>query len=251
MLIARLSRGVAPVAVVLALVLLVLTMTMVLGQDSGSQSGANQPPADKGEDLAPAMSDAQVFLYERIQHLENALWALTGKVEELEYMLESLSNQQINSYRDLDRRILALGQPGSHISDTEAELPDGDSEEELYRRAFGLLEKQAFVESLAAFENLSEKYPNGKYVAESWYWQGELSLKSDPANLEAARQKFVQLITWYPNDRRAPEAMFKLGAVYEQLGDSETAKEYLSRVVDEYPNSTVAKLAEEYYKELE
>lgn len=247
----RLSQRVGILPGISARAFVVLVTTLVLGQDNGSQPATNQSSGSNGEDIAPEMTDAQAFLYERIQRLENALWALTGKVEELEYKLESLSDQQLNSYRDLDRRILALNQPEDRNSIQETELPEGDSEQELYRRAFGLLERQDFDESLAGFEELTEKYPNGQYVAESWYWQGELHLKSDPPNLESARQKFVQLITWYPDDRRAPEAMFKLGSVYQQLGDDKKAKEHLQRVVDEYPDSNVAKIAREYYKELE
>ena len=204
------------------------------------------------EDSPPDMLDAQAFLFERIQRLENALWALTGTVEELQYKLEELSQQQFNSYRDLDRRILEMGTPGAAgESPGEAPLPEGDSEEDLYRRAFGLLKQENYAESLAVFLELNEKHPNGIYVAESWYWQGELHLRSEPADLEQARQIFGQLIIWYPTDRRVPEAMFKLGLVYQQLGDEEKALEYLRRVVDEHPASAAAAKARNYLEGLE
>ena len=231
-----------------ALVLGVLTVVTTTTQ-AQTESATDQvsEEASETEDTPPDMLDAQAFLFERIQRLENALWALTGTVEELEYKLEMLNQQQLTSYRDLDRRIVEMGSGGID-SDTAADvpLPEGDSEEDLYRRAFGLLEQENYSESLAAFLELDEKYPNGAYVPESWYWQGELHLRTEPADVEQARQRFVQLLTWYPNDRRVPEAMLKLGTVYQQLGDEAKGQEYLQRVVDEHPSSAAAAIAKQY-----
>ena len=65
---------------------------------------------------------------------------------------------------------------------------------------------------------------------------GELYQVVQPSELEAARQAFTQLIERYPNNSKVPDAMYKLGKVYYQKGNTVKSREWLNRVINEYGN---------------
>ena len=66
-------------------------------------------------------------------------------------------------------------------------------------------------------------------------------------NLEEARQSFAVVVENFPNDRKAPDATFKLGKVYHLLGDNARARQLLTQV--SAGASSAAKLAQAYLKE--
>jgi TolA-binding protein len=75
---------------------------------------------------------------------------------------------------------------------------------------------------------------------------GELHHATD--DLEKARQSFVQVVTLYPGHAKVPDALYKLGKVYHQLGDTVRARDYLDRVIKNHPG-TVGDLAKSYAAE--
>ena len=59
----------------------------------------------------------------------------------------------------------------------------------------------------------------------------------------------VHVLTLYPEHRKVPDALFKLGIVYDRLGDRETAERHLQRAIGDHPGTTAAQLATEYLRE--
>ncbi len=68
----------------------------------------------------------------------------------------------------------------------------------------------------------------------------------DPADPEAARQAFTLLLNEYPTNAKIPDALYKLGRVQYIKGNSQRAREYLERVMREYPDSSAARLASDF-----
>jgi TolA-binding protein len=68
--------------------------------------------------------------------------------------------------------------------------------------------------------------------------------------LEKSRQSFVQVVSLYPSHQKVPDALYKLGVVYNRLGEQPQAREYLSRVQSEHADSPAARLAKAYAAEL-
>ena len=73
----------------------------------------------------------------------------------------------------------------------------------------------------------------------------------DPQDLESSRQSFVLLLDEYPDNSKAPDAMYKLGKVYFLKGNREKAREYMDRVISDYgsSNSSAVKLAQDFVAE--
>ncbi len=197
-------------------------------------------------------------LFYQLQVLQQEIQDLRGQVEEQTYLVNRLQRDQKEQYLDLDRRVVALtsNQPAPGPSSTApvsapVTATGGNlSEREAYTQAFEAMRTRDFENSMLGFQNLIERYPNGQFTANAYYWMGELYLvaKSDP---ELARQSFMQVVTLYPDHQKAPDALYKLGVVYHNLGDVVSAKQYLDRVQREYSGSSAAGLAAKYAAELQ
>ena len=86
------------------------------------------------------------------------------------------------------------------------------------------------------------------YAPNAYYWLGELYLVVQPPDLESSRQAFTMLLSQYPDNSKAPDALYKLGKVQCMKGNREKAREYLDQVISRYgsTNSSAVKLAREF-----
>ncbi len=184
-------------------------------------------------------------LFQKLNAMEREISHVLGRIEELEHQVQLLRHENRDRYIELDDRLREVsGQ--APTSPTAIGTASPGTEAGMYRTAFELVEDQQYEEAISQFESMIEQYPNGKLLPEAFYWLGELHAKLDPPQLEEARQNLVQLVRLFPNHSKTPEGTFKLGTIYHQLEDLPKALEYLDRVTKDYPDSSVARLAEEY-----
>lgn len=208
-------------------------------------------------------------MFQQFQQVQDDVAELRGIVEEQSHQIEQLKAQQKEQYLDIDRRLSALqGQPatggagpttsgGGPTSsgptgpmDTGPTTASSNAEQDAYTAAYNSAKSNRFSEAIAAFNQLLVMYPKGKYAGNSYYWLGELYLKLPEPALEKSRQSFAQVVNQFKDNAHVSEAMFKLGVVYDRLGDKTKALEYLKRVQAEYPGTPGAKLAQTYAAEL-
>ena len=106
-------------------------------------------------------------------------------------------------------------------------------------------------QAVQAVQKLERHYPAGKYAANAYYWLGELYLVIQPPDLESSRQSFAMLLSQYPDNSKAPDALYKLGKVQYMKGNRDKAKEYLDQVITRYgsTNSSAVKLARDFLAE--
>jgi len=245
---------------------------------------AQQPGAVGGLGPNPAANTAVTGgttsnlsnLFFQIQQLQQEVMRLNGKVEEQGHELRRLKEQTLQRYVDLDKRLSEGGGAsaapragetlGSGSSTTNANpvVPVTGSwsgsngtataqpgEKAAYDTAYSLVVGRQFEQAASAYSKFLRDFPGGKYAANAHYWLGELYLVMDPPDLEASRQSFALLLSEYPNNPKAPDALFKLGKVQFMKGNREKAREYLDLVVRQYEssNSSVTKLARDFIAE--
>jgi tol-pal system protein YbgF len=246
---------------------------------AGSPTGAvsygvgNAPPATTTRTLPPPPPPAQDNiggLFNQVQQLQQEVMRLNGIVEQQAYELRQLQEQSLERYLDIDRRLAAGGTaaPGAAPAGSApttagsampsqpaamspgaaatAQVPEQPGEAEAYRAAYALVRGQEFDSAVTAFNAFLRDYPGGRYAPNAHYWLGELYLVVDPADPEAARQSFMLLINEYPDNAKIPDALYKLGRVQFIKGNSQRAREYLERVMREYPDSSAARLASDF-----
>ncbi|CAA0107236.1 Cell division coordinator CpoB [Halioglobus japonicus] len=211
-------------------------------------------------------------LFLQIQQLQQEVMRLNGKVEEQAYELNTLKEQSLQRYMDLDKRIgsgaATPAQGGSDQASTVDGAEDSNAggiasapevsnttpgveqpgEADAYRAAYRMVQGRQFDQAIPAFQQFLQRYPAGAYAANAHYWLGELYLVKSPPDLEAARQSFALLLSEYPDNSKAPDALYKLGKVQFLKGNSEKAKEYLDLVITQYEgtNNAVVKLARDF-----
>jgi len=221
-------------------------------------AGAATRPISVQPLQAAGASNSQLSqLFYQLQVLQQEIQDLRGQVEEQTYLVKRLQRDQKEQYLDLDRRVVAVttNQPAPGPSSTPTEQvrsqPGGTNltERQVYTQAFEAMKARQFDESMVGFQNLIVKFPNGQYTPNAYYWMGELHLVAK-TNPELARQSFMQVVSLYPDHQKAPDALYKLGVVYHNLGDVPSAKKFLQRVQNEHPDSAAAGLAAKYAAEL-
>ena len=208
-----------------------------------------------------AGSGGEMFIL--LQQLQDEVRSLRGMVEQQQYQIRKMEQEQRDRYRDLDRRISQAGsgnQPQSPASVAStpdntvpsapvAPLPAADStptDTQAYQAAFALVRQKAFAKSLVAFTDFIKLYPDSARIPNAYYWIGEVNLAEQ--NLKPAKAAFEKVITNYSDHRKAPDATYKLGVIYHQMGDADKARELFKQTLSRYPESSAATLAQDYLK---
>jgi len=224
---------------------------------AGQAPSVAPPPMDNGSTAG---------LFNQVQQLQQEVMRLNGVVEQLTHELRQLREQSLERYLDIDRRLAggggassassprssmpATSATGSAASDSgasgDASVAEQPGEGEAYRAAYALVRGQEFDAAVDAFDSFLRRFPDGRYAPNAHYWLGELYLVIDPPDPEASRQAFTLLLDQYPRNAKVPDALYKLGRVHFIKGNNDRAREFLRRVMREYPESSAARLAGDF-----
>ena len=199
----------------------------------------------------------------QLQLLQQEVMELRGQVENLTFQLQRIRSTQEDRYLELDRRFqnLQLNPVSATIIETNGESIDAipvdqvpasiDSQDEktLYETSLELIRNRQYDLAITQLEALISQYPDGDYAANSYYWLGEVYAAKPEPDYESARKALAQVITFFPEHRKVPDAAFKLGKVYNLMGDCTRATNILNQVIETQKGTSVAKLAESYLRE--
>lgn len=179
--------------------------------------------------------------YYQMQVLQEEVRTLRGTLEEINYELQQIKQRQMDDYLDIDRRLTALVENTAEDSgdqnpgvDDAGILPVEGAESTAdaavvradYDRASGLLLKNRDLEgAIEGFSQHVEKYPDSPFVANAYYWLGEIYDLRDETEL--ALQSFRIVVDNYADHSKAMDAQFKLGKLYHKLGQIDLATQLL------------------------
>jgi tol-pal system protein YbgF len=123
------------------------------------------------------------------------------------------------------------------------------TEQQLYELALdSLLQQEAYQRSVQEFDQYLAQYPDGRFVTNAYYWQGQAYVNLSMFN--EARVAFETILEQYPDGRKIEDAMYSLGTVYHRLGDNARARQLLQDVRARFPNTSAANLADIYMRSL-
>lgn len=196
--------------------------------------------------------------------MQQDIQELRGTVEELQYKLQQLEQQQKDRYVDVDRRLQALAGGTATTSTSNADTntsatgaadntstnsASSGNEKAEYDAAFNLMTKDKnFDKATKGFSEFVENYPQGVYTPNAWYWLGKL-YSFDAKNLTKSRDAFQKVTQEFPTNAKAADALYELGVTYDKLGSKDQAKKSLKSVSSQYPGTGAALKAEQYLKE--
>lgn len=242
---------------------------------------ANSGRAKSTSSTPAASNSATGDLILQVQSLQQEVMELRGIVEEQNHQIETLKQQSLDRYNDLDKRI---SQPqssapvaaASSVADTPAidasappVVPETHApaavaavpaaaasstmetakpeEYEAYQIAYSKLKGQDFNGAIKGFTAFLSKYPNSSLSPNSYYWLGKAYLLAQPQDLNKAQVAFTK-VGEYPQSNKVPDALYELGKVYFLKGDKPRAKTVLQQVIDNYgaSGSSAPQLAKQF-----
>jgi tol-pal system protein YbgF len=113
----------------------------------------------------------------------------------------------------------------------------------VYAQSFDALKAGSYSVAITGFKDFLNNYPSSPLAENAQYWLGEAYYVTH--DLDAAAGAFRNVMQKWPNSRKTPDAMLKLG--YTQLDQKKVSegRATLSQVVQKFPGTDAAKLATE------
>jgi tol-pal system protein YbgF len=198
-------------------------------------------------------------LAQRIDRVQNDLRGIRGEVEVLQNSNEGGKNQTRSLYGDLEKRLAALetlggvagagagGVGGAAMPPPVIGAPAG-GEQATYDAAFTALKASDYPKAIAGFRNFVATYPTSPLASNAQYWLGEAHYVN--REYQNAITAFQRVTTDWPESRKAPDALVKIGFTQAALSRNGDARVTLEDVVRRYPGSEAAQLAAERLKRL-
>ncbi len=189
------------------------------------------------------------------QHLDEVqadLRQLRGRLEELEYSERGYAaSSRRDLYSDLDKRLAALGgtaaaaaagaaagrrsrgrrpaeQPRAELRSCRQTTPPvvrpeatplSSDEQTVYAQSFDALKAGSYSVAITGFKDFLASYPASPLAENAQYWLGEAYYVTH--DYEAAAGAFRAVLQKWPDSRKAPDALLKLG--YTQLEQKQYA----------------------------
>jgi len=170
----------------------------------------------------------------RIEVLTEEVRKLRGELEQAQHELERARGQQRDQYVDLDTRLRAAE---TALTAAQATVTPGSPEAQ-YQAAFALLKEGKYDQAATALRDFLAQHPQHELASNAMYWLGEAHYvrRDYPAALAA----FESMLRDYPGARKSPDAMLKIGYCQYELKRYGPARQTLTRLTQEYPETPAA-----------
>jgi tol-pal system protein YbgF len=130
---------------------------------------------------------------------------------------------------------------GANTDDTQvAALPSTSDPDELYRSAYEFVLSGDYGAAEAGFRQHIERFPADERAADAHFWLGEALLGQD--KYREAAEVFLAANRDFPDARKAPETMLKLGISLAAMDQRDVACATLNEVANRYPQASAAVL---------
>ena len=252
----------------------ILVPVMVLGMVGCTTTPSAQDPVYlKLTDLEARLiriervieNQSLIELSAEVAQLRTQSQMLRGEIETLQYESENGANRQRQLYLDVDGRLQTLeitqaqagGLPPVAIGDLESEasVPRTSrlsvlvgSDQDNYQLAFDLLKNGRYVESAEALNQFLAVFPSSPLADNAQYWLAETYYVQ--RQFSTALPTFQLVVDEYPDSAKLPDALLKIGFCNYELQQWEGARNALSRVAREFPDTTAARLASQRLERL-
>ncbi len=209
----------------------------------------------------------------QIDSLREALQLQTGRLEELEYLL----NQKIAGYEErqrqnqerLDRITTGMGSLEKRVTGVDRYPNPEDSQaqskhtpqrtavvatnksasgEELYQSSRKKFDSGDYEGARNGFEKLIATYPKSSQADNAQFWIGETYYREKW--YEKAILEYQKVIENYPSGNKIPAALLKQGLSFIQIGEISNARLLLKELIAKHPGTNEAKIATEKLKSL-
>jgi len=113
----------------------------------------------------------------------------------------------------------------------------------VYTQAMDALKAGSYSVAQVGFKDFVANYPTSPLAPNAQYW---LAKSYDmTSNREAAVAAYRKVLSQWPEDRKAPDAMFGLAVTLQEMGKAAEGRALLLQVTQKYPGTDAARQAAE------
>ncbi len=134
-------------------------------------------------------------------------------------------------------------------SATPAAGQPGRSADELYGGGYTNFLKGDFAAAEMEFAEFVKRFPDTELAGNAQYWMAETL--ANQGKIKEALGGFSDTVTRYPRAAKAATALWRAAELAEKSGDHDKAREFLRKIVDNYPTSYEAAMVEDKMKTLD
>lgn len=211
----------------------------------------------------PSDGELTLELLQRIERLESEVRQIRGELEIFRHQLEQQEHDvaaddpsaddgrpPAADWTEADWPAKADDPPTSASSSMDDEVAAAvtGTERTDFDTALNEFREGRFREAIMKFQQFLGDYPESGLAGDARYWLGEsYYLRRD---YDAAKEAFIELGLRDPQSVRLPDALLKLGYLYGEQGDTARARNVLQKLVQVYPDTQAASLAERRLRSL-
>ncbi len=200
----------------------------------------------------------------QLEALRADVRAMHNEVDQLNNSWEASRKQTRDLYADLNLRVKNLearggagaasapagaaaatasraGAPGPNAA---ADQPGANPDEApRYQAAFNLLKDGQYDKAVDAFQKFLLDFPASSLSDNAQYWLGEAYYVNRA--YPDAESSFQYVVDKYPQSRKLPDALLKIGYCRYELKQWDSARSVLTQVVTQYADSPAGRLAQQ------
>jgi tol-pal system protein YbgF len=196
----------------------------------------------------------------QLEALRADVRAMHNDVDVLSNSLEASRKQTRDLYVDLDVRVKNLEarggaagaaaapaattarapSPGAAGADQQSANPDDAPR---YQAAFNLLKDGQYDKAIDAFQKFLLDFPASTLSDNAQYWLGEAYYVNRA--YPDAESAFQRVVEKYPQSRKLPDALLKIGYCRYELKQWDTARMVLTQVASQYTDTPAGRLAQQ------
>jgi tol-pal system protein YbgF len=199
-------------------------------------------------------NSAKMGMNQQIDDIAEAVSLLRGEIEVQGNDINGIKKRQRELYLDLDRRLrdiesgaTATSEFGSATTPSSAasvaQTPSATQREEkaAYQAAFDKLKEGRYKDAISELRKFLAQHPSSSLAGNAQYWLGEAHYVT--RDFELGIVEFEKVFNKYPNSKKVPDAMLRLGYTYYELEQFSQAKTILQYLRTIFPDSNAAQLA--------
>jgi tol-pal system protein YbgF len=188
----------------------------------------------------------------RIEELETRLSLLTEAIKELQAQISACREQSAPAgAQEAARPPAARAAKGRAAMQSDSAPPATSllvsPEYAAYQAALRLCNARNYKQAVAAFADMAQRYPGGRYADGANYWSGECSFML--ADYPAAIASFEKVAAVHSSPK-ADDALFRIGQACIKTEQKAKAKNAFARLLEKFPGSEFVPRVEKYLMQL-
>lgn len=140
------------------------------------------------------------------------------------------------------------GAEGGAPPATGSSMEAGGDAESIFNAGVAQFNRGSLPTARTAFQQFLRAFPGHRLAPDAHFFLADILVQED--RIEDALEAFREIPQLFPTAAKVPDAMYRMARLQVELGETSEARATLERIVNTYPGTGVAVLAEELLREI-